>query len=55
MWGDCRRYLEMAGRYMEIFSPEMTVEYLVYRFALCGSWVPNFGSVVSTSTGTPCT
>jgi hypothetical protein len=26
------RYLEMAGRYREIFEPEMTVEHPVYRF-----------------------
>jgi hypothetical protein len=26
------RYLEMAGRYKEIFEPEMTVEHPVYRF-----------------------
>lgn len=26
------RYLEMAGRYEEIFAPEMTVEHPVYRF-----------------------
>ncbi len=26
------RYLEMAGRYKEIFAPEMTVEHPVYRF-----------------------
>src|SRR5438270_11378386 len=26
------RYLEMAGRYEEIFVPEMTVEHPVYRF-----------------------
>ena len=26
------RYLEMAGRYQEIFAPEMTVEHPVYRF-----------------------
>jgi hypothetical protein len=30
------RYLEMAGRYDEIFIPEMTVEEPVYRFALVG-------------------
>ena len=30
------RYLEMAGRYEEIFTPEMTVEHPVYRFALIG-------------------
>jgi hypothetical protein len=30
------RYLEMAGRYEEIFTPEMTVEQPVYRFALIG-------------------
>lgn len=28
------RYLEMAGRYKEIFAPEMTVENPVYRFRL---------------------
>ena len=26
------RYLESAGRYKEIFAPEMTVEHPVYRF-----------------------
>lgn len=26
------RYLEMAGRYKEIFTPEMTVDHPVYRF-----------------------
>ena len=31
------RYLEMAGRYTEIFTPEMTVDHPVYRFALIGS------------------
>jgi hypothetical protein len=30
------RYLEMAGRYKEIFAPEMTVEHPVYRFSLIG-------------------
>ena len=30
------RYLEMAGRYTEIFAPEMTVEHPVYRFDLVG-------------------
>jgi hypothetical protein len=30
------RYLEMAGRYTEIFAPEMTVEHPVYRFSLIG-------------------
>ena len=30
------RYLEMAGRYPEIFSPEMTVEHPVYRFSFIG-------------------
>jgi hypothetical protein len=30
------RYLEMAGRYQEIFSPEMTVEHPVYRFDFIG-------------------
>jgi hypothetical protein len=30
------RYLEMAGRYKEIFEPEMTVERPIYRFALIG-------------------
>ncbi len=30
------RYLEMAGRYDEIFIPEMTVEHPVYRFTLVG-------------------
>jgi len=28
------RYLEMAGRYEEIFAPEMTVDHPVYRFDL---------------------
>jgi hypothetical protein len=30
------RYLEMAGRYQEIFAPDMTVEHPVYRFSLIG-------------------
>jgi hypothetical protein len=30
------RYLEMAGRYKEIFAPEMTVEHPVYRFDYFG-------------------
>jgi hypothetical protein len=30
------RYLEMAGRYEEIFAPEMTVEHPVYRFEFYG-------------------
>jgi hypothetical protein len=30
------RYLEMAGRYKEIFEPEMTVEHPVYRFDFYG-------------------
>lgn len=30
------RYLESAGRYREIFAPEMTVEHPVYRFSLIG-------------------
>ena len=30
------RYLEMAGRYQEIFTTEMTVEHPVYRLALFG-------------------
>ncbi|MEA2421161.1 MAG: hypothetical protein QOF55_260 [Thermoleophilaceae bacterium] len=30
------RYLEMAGRHQEIFAPEMTVEYPVYRFDFFG-------------------
>lgn len=30
------RNLEMAGRYEEIFTPEMTVEHPVYRFSLIG-------------------
>ncbi len=30
------RYLEMAGRYEEIFVPDMTVENPVYRFGLIG-------------------
>lgn len=28
------RYLEMAGRYKEIFAPEMTIDHPVYRFNL---------------------
>lgn len=28
------RYLEMAGRYEEIFAPEMTVEHPVYHFSM---------------------
>jgi hypothetical protein len=31
------RYLEMAGRYEEIFAPEMTVEHPVYHFNLLGA------------------
>ncbi len=34
------RYLESAGRYKEIFAPEMTVEHPVYRFSLIGQ--PSF-------------
>jgi hypothetical protein len=30
------RYLEMAGRYMEILDPQMTVEHPVYRFSFIG-------------------
>ena len=30
------RYLEMAGRYKEIFEPDMTVEHPVYRFDFYG-------------------
>lgn len=30
------RYLEMAGRYREIFAPEMTVEHPVYHFNMLG-------------------
>lgn len=30
------RYLEMAGRYQEIFAPAMTVEHPVYRFDFFG-------------------
>lgn len=30
------RYLEMAGRYKEIFAPEMTIEHPVYRFDMLG-------------------
>jgi hypothetical protein len=30
------RYLESAGRYQEIFAPEMTVEHPYYRFSLIG-------------------
>jgi hypothetical protein len=30
------RYLESAGRYLEIFAPEMTVEHPFYRFSLIG-------------------
>ena len=30
------RYLEMAGRYKEIFEPEMTIEHPVYRFDFYG-------------------
>ena len=30
------RYLEMAGRYKEIFEPEMTVEHPVYHFNVSG-------------------
>lgn len=30
------RYLEMAGRYKEIFEPDMTVEHPVYRFNMLG-------------------
>ena len=38
------RYLEMAGRYEEIFAPEMTVEKPVYHFNLLGKVVhPRWG------------
>jgi len=30
------RYLESAGRYLEILEPELTVEHPVYRFSLLG-------------------
>ncbi len=30
------RYLESAGRYPEIFAPELTVEHPIYRFSLIG-------------------
>lgn len=30
------RYLEMAGRYKEIFTPEMTVDHPVYRLSMIG-------------------
>jgi len=30
------RYLEMAGRYKEIFAPEMTVDHPVYHFSVLG-------------------
>jgi hypothetical protein len=30
------RYLESAGRYKEIFDPQLTVEHPVYRFSLIG-------------------
>ncbi len=30
------RYLEMAGRYEEIFAPEMTVEHPIYHFNVFG-------------------
>ena len=33
---DRHRNLEMAGRYKEIFAPEMTVEHPVYRFDMLG-------------------
>lgn len=33
------RYLEMAGRYQEIFEPDMTVEHPVYRFDYFGQQV----------------
>jgi hypothetical protein len=33
---DRHRNLEMAGRYKEIFAPEMTIEHPVYRFDLFG-------------------
>lgn len=33
---DRHRNLEMAGRYIEIFEPEMTVEHPVYRFDMLG-------------------
>jgi hypothetical protein len=34
---DRHRNLEMAGRYKEIFAPEMTVEHPVYRFNYLGA------------------
>ncbi|KAK0348082.1 hypothetical protein LTR94_038642, partial [Friedmanniomyces endolithicus] len=33
------RYLEMAGRYEEIFAPDMTVEKPVYHFNMLGKSV----------------
>ncbi|MGH2927568.1 MAG: hypothetical protein ACRDL8_05145, partial [Solirubrobacteraceae bacterium] len=33
---DRHRNLEHAGRFEEIFAPEMTVEHPVYRFAMAG-------------------
>ena len=33
---DRHRNLEHAGRYEEIFTPEMTVEHPIYRFAMLG-------------------
>lgn len=33
------RYLEMAGRYKEIFAPEMTVDHPVYRFNFLDQFV----------------
>ena len=30
------RYLEIAGRYKEIFEPEMTVEHPIYHFNVFG-------------------
>ncbi|OBB72106.1 hypothetical protein [Mycobacterium sp. 852014-52144_SCH5372336] len=33
------RYLEMAGRYEEIFAPDMTVEKPVYHFSMLGKTV----------------
>ena len=33
---DRHRNLEMAGRYEEIFAPEMTVEHPVYHFNMLG-------------------
>jgi hypothetical protein len=38
------RYLEMAGRFEEIFAPDMTVEHPVYHFHLLGTNVTVEGS-----------